>query len=175
MNIYTNLARQSITYFLKNQKIMDIPSDLTEKMLTSKSATFVTLHLKPSGELRGCIGTFIPIRENVAEEIIYNAVSSAVDDPRFPQVTLADLPKIEISVDILSPLKHISAKLLNSLNPKKDGLLVKTSDDRRGILLPDIEGIETVDEQERICRQKAGIGRNESVSFQTFTVERSCE
>lgn len=172
MNTYTNLARQSINYFLEKQKMMDLPLGLPEKLLKTKSATFVTLHQKPSGELRGCVGTFIPIRENVAEEIIYNAVSSAVDDPRFPPVTLADLPAIEISVDVLSSLKHISAKLLNSLNPKKDGLLVRTSDDRRGILLPDIEGIETIDEQERICRLKAGIGRNEPVSYQTFTVDR---
>ena len=170
MNYYTKLARESINYFLKNNKLVPIPPTTPKSLISQKAGTFVSLHLKPSNELRGCIGTFLPTKSNVAEEIIHNAVAAATEDPRFLPLTLDELPKVEISVDILSSPKLVSKT--TKLDPKKTGLIVSSSDGRRGLLLPDIGGVETVAEQERICRLKAGISATEPISRHYFTVKR---
>ena len=168
-NIYTTLARNSIKYYLTNHQVMVTPPNLPNQ-LTLRAGTFVSLHIKGSGELRGCIGTFLPTRTNLAEEIIYNAIAAALEVPRFPPVNLRELAQIEISVDVLSEPK--SAPIGFKFNPKKYGLIVCSSFGRRGLLLPDIEGVESFEEQERICRLKAGIGPEEKVTYQYFTVRR---
>jgi len=168
-HLFVSLARQSITYFLTNHQVLATPPKLPRQFST-RAGTFVSLHLKGTGSLRGCIGTFLPTRKNISEEIIFNALAAAIEDPRFPPLTLAELPNIEISVDVLSPPKIVPQKMM--LDTKKYGLIVSTTDGRRGLLLPEIEGIDTVEEQERICRLKAGIGPEEPLARHYFTVKR---
>ena len=171
-NKYLELAKQTIKTYLKTGKVIPMPKDLPKEMLIKKAGVFVSLHLK-DGSLRGCIGTFFPTQANIAQETIQNAISSATQDPRFPPVTAKELPKLTYSVDILSASKNVSKDALS--DTKKYGLIVSAQDGRRGLLLPDLPGVDTVEEQIRICRMKAGINPWEPVSYQIFTVERHHE
>lgn len=119
--------------------------------------------------MRGCIGTFAPTTPNVAQEIIRNAVCAASQDPRFAPVTPEELPEIEYSVDILSPPEPVSES--GALNCKRYGVIV-TCGRRRGLLLPDLEGVDTVADQLSIARRKAGIGQDEAVEIECFEVKR---
>lgn len=168
-HLFVGLARDSIEYFLNHHSVMETPPNLPNRLKT-RAGVFVSLHNKSDGSLRGCIGTFLPTKKNLAQEIIYNAIAAAVEDPRFPPLTLEELAKIEISVDVLSPPKIVTQAI--SLDTRKYGLIVSTPDGRRGLLLPEIEGIDTVSEQERICRLKAGILPDESVIRHYFKVKR---
>lgn len=177
-NHYPALARRAIeNYLAKGEIILPFPG-LPKEMLGKRAGAFVSLHLKKDGSLRGCIGTFLPTRENIAQEIIANAISSATSDPRFRPVLQRELPDLEISVDILSIPKVIKRDwrpgqmVPKILDPKKYGLIVSTSDGRRGLLLPDIPGVNSVEKQISICRQKAGISRSEIVDLAIFEVER---
>lgn len=172
MNAYLKLARETVETYVKTGKIISPPDDLPKEMLTRRAGVFVSLHLK-DGSLRGCIGTFLPTRPNIALEIIANAISSATSDPRFPPVSQEELPKLIFSIDILSAPKNVSK--VSNLDIKRYGLIVSTSDRRRGLLLPDIPDIKTPQEQFRICCWKAGIDPSEKVKLQIFTVERHAE
>lgn len=123
-------------------------------------------------ELRGCIGTYLPAQPDIAQEIIHNAIEAATQDPRFPPITPDELSSLTYSVDILSK-PQLTTK--NGLDPKRYGVIVQARDGRRGLLLPDLEGVEAVEQQISICRQKAGITENESVTLYRFTVERHCK
>ena len=169
---YLELAKQTVETFIKTSKVISLPKDLPKEMLTKKAGVFVSLHLK-DGSLRGCIGTFFPTQTNIAQEIIQNAISSATQDPRFPPVMEKELPKLTYSVDILSASKNVSKDALS--DTKKYGLIVSAQDGRRGLLLPDLPGVDTTEEQIKICRMKAGINPWEPVSYQIFTVERHHE
>lgn len=169
---YLELAKQTIEIYIKTGRIISPPKDLPQEMLAKKAGIFVSLHLK-DGSLRGCIGTFFPTQANIAQEIIQNAISSATQDPRFPPVTGKELSKITYSVDILSASKNVSKDALS--DTEKYGLIVSAQDGRRGLLLPDLPGVDTIEEQIRICRMKAGINPWEPVSYQIFTVERHSE
>jgi len=171
-NKYLELAKQTIETFIKTSKVIPLPKDLPKEMLIKKAGVFVSLHLK-DGSLRGCIGTFFPTQTNIAQEIIQNAISSATQDPRFPPVMEKELPKLTYSVDILSASKNVSKDALS--DTKKYGLIVSAQDGRRGLLLPDLPGVDTTEEQIKICRMKAGINPWEPVSYQIFTVERHHE
>jgi len=180
-NSYPDLARKTIKYYLETGKILTIPPKPADQTLNKQAAAFVSIHHRNDHSLRGCIGTFLPVRKNLAQEIIYNAIAAATQDPRFPSVSLKELPLLKISVDVLSKPKIIAQKYLASkpipkeINPKKNGLLVSTPDGRRGLLLPDIPGVKTPQKQIDICRQKGGISPNESVTLQIFTVKRHRE
>ncbi len=165
---YIDLAKKTIEAYLKTGKKLAVPSGLPQELMDKKAGAFVSLH-KKDGSLRGCVGTFLPSKENLAEEIISNAIVAAVHDSRFPPVRAEELPDLVYSVDILSRPKPAKKK---EIDPKKKGLLVITPDGRRGLLLPDLPGVETAEEQITICKRKAGIAPDEKVSFQTFTVER---
>jgi AmmeMemoRadiSam system protein A len=167
-DLFISLAKKTIETYIKTGKILPLPKNLPEKMTTQRTGTFVSIH-KKDGSLRGCIGTFLPTKKNVAEEIIYNSISAATQDPRFPSVTEKELPNLVYSVDILSQPKPTKKE---NLDPKKYGLIVATKDDRRGLLLPDIPGVKTVEEQIEICKRKAGIGLEEKIKLEIFTVER---
>jgi len=169
---YLQLAKETVETYIKEGRIISPPKDLSKEMLTKKAGVFVSLHLK-DGSLRGCIGTFVPTKKNLALEIIANAISSATQDPRFSPVTEKELPNLIYSVDILSASKTISKDKLS--DPKKYGLIVSTQDGRRGLLLPDLPGINTVEEQIKICRLKAGINPWEPVNYHIFTAERHAE
>ncbi|GAI51622.1 unnamed protein product, partial [marine sediment metagenome] len=121
------------------------------------------------GELRGCIGTFEPQKDNVAKEIITNAISSATRDPRFLPVTPDELKDLEYSIDVLSKPEPVESQ--DQLDHKKYGVIVEAGW-RKGLLLPDLEGVDTVEEQVDICRQKAGIDPNEPVKLYRFEVKR---
>ena len=135
--------------------------------MSEKAGVFVSL--KKQGELRGCIGTFQPTTESVAEEIIQNAVSAATQDPRFSPVTEDELGEIEYSVDVLSAPEKVAGK--EDLDPRKYGVIVK-SGDYKGLLLPDLEGVDTVDAQVNIAAMKAGISLSEDIELYRFEVKR---
>lgn len=164
---YTRLARESIEYYLEYGKYLPIPEDLPGELLDEKKAVFVTL--KKDGILRGCIGTTQPRRENIALEIIKNAVSAGMEDPRFPRVGRDELNKIIYFVDVLSEPEPISS--MEELDIKKYGVIVK-KDMLQGLLLPNIEGVDSVEEQVSIALEKAGIGKDEEYSMERFKVVR---
>lgn len=168
-NPYVKLAKSAIETFVKTAKISPLPDKLPKKMLIERAGVFVTIHRRDAS-LRGCIGTFLPTKENIAQEIVANAISSAVRDPRFPPVTEDELSDLVYSVDILSASKTVSNR--KAIDPKKYGLIVSAADGRRGLLLPDIPGVETAEEQIAICKRKASIMPSEKVKLQIFTVER---
>lgn len=174
---YPSLARKSIAYYLKNRSFLPLPPDLPPSLLRQKKGVFVSLH-EADDDLRGCIGTFLPARENLAEEIIRNAVAAATEDPRFPPVHSDELSRLKINVDLLSPPKTIAQNLLPDaplppiLDPHRFGLLVSDAFGRRGLLLPDLPTVDTPDQQLAICRQKAGISPLAPVDLAIFTVRR---
>jgi len=172
MDVYLNLAKKTVETYIKTGKIISPPKDLPKEMETRRAGVFVSLHLK-DGPLRGCIGTFVPTKKNIALEIIANAVSSATQDPRFPPITEKELSKLTYSVDILSTSKTISKDKLS--DPKKYGLIVSSQDGRKGLLLPNLPDVKTIEEQIKICRMKAGINPWEPVNYHLFTVERHSE
>ena len=136
-------------------------------MTDKKAGVFVSL--KKRGRLRGCIGTFVPTRECIALEIIENAISAAIRDPRFSSVYLSELEDISISVDILSQpetVHHVS-----ELDPKQYGIIVSKGL-RKGLLLPDLEGVDKVEKQLYIALQKAGIQPEEDYQIERFEVKR---
>jgi len=173
MDEYVKLAKKSVRHYLETGKVLETLSNLPKKMIEERAGTFVSIHQK-SGELRGCIGTFLPTTPSVAQEIIRNALSAAFNDPRFPPITEKELKDLVFSVDVLSQPKKLDARSF-TLDPKRYGLIVSTLDGRRGLLLPDIPGVDTVEQQLEICRQKAGIGPEEGSELRTFTVERHSE
>ncbi|MBI5078988.1 AmmeMemoRadiSam system protein A [Candidatus Saganbacteria bacterium] len=160
------LARKTIETYIKEKKIIVPPGELTPEM-KEKAGVFVSLHRH--GDLRGCIGTFAPTAENVAQEIIRNAIESSTRDPRFPPMTGEELTDLEISVDVLSEPEAVKA--ISELDAKEYGVIVKAGR-RKGLLLPDLEGVNTPEEQIAICRRKAGIGENEAVELFRFRVKR---
>lgn len=169
-NPYVRLARESLTTYLTTGKPMKhIPNYVTEEMKNTKRGVFVSL--KKYGELRGCIGTFLPTTDSVAEEIIRNAIEAGVEDPRFGEVKESELLNMDFSVDVLTePLPAEKTEL----NPKEYGVIV-ASGGRRGLLLPDLEGVDTVEEQLSIALQKAGIGQHEPYTIKKFKVIRHKE
>jgi AmmeMemoRadiSam system protein A len=166
MHPLVKLAKETIETYTLTGKNIDLPADLTAEM-SGKAGVFVSL--KKHGELRGCIGTFQPTRENVAAEVIQNAVSAATQDPRFPPVSRAELDELEYSVDVLSEPERVSGK--EELDPKRYGIIVK-SGELRGLLLPDLEGVDTPEEQIRIAAMKAGIYSAEGMELYRFEVKR---
>lgn len=160
------LAKKAVEeYVLKGEKV-PLPEVLSPEM-KEKAGVFICL--KMHGQLRGCIGTFMPCRDTVAEEIIQNAISAATQDPRFFPVRKDELSSLEYSVDILSAPEKIHDK--KDLDPKKYGVIV-VKGGMKGLLLPDLEDVDTAEEQIRIAKMKAGIGPNESVEIYRFEVRR---
>lgn len=176
---YIKLAKQTIEEYVKTEKQIEVPKDLPKEMLNEKAGVFVSIHKKSvdnniEGELRGCIGTFQPTKENIAEEIIDNAISACSRDPRFSPVTEDELIDLEISVDILEKPELIDD--ISVLDPKKYGVIVKsTTDSRTGLLLPDLEGVDTPEYQIVIARQKARIMPDEQIILYGFEVIRHKE
>ena len=166
MHPLVKLAKDTIEEYVRNGDIIKPPSDLSAEM-TGEAGVFVSI--KKKGELRGCIGTLQSTRESIALEIIQNAVSAATHDPRFPPVTSSELDKLAYSVDVLSKPERISGK--EELDTKKYGVIVK-SGEQKGLLLPDLEGVDTPEEQIRIAAMKAGIHSAEEIELYRFEVKR---
>ena len=169
--IYTKIALKSIKEFLETGRTTKIESEEIPIELREKKACFVSLHIAKNNNLRGCIGTIEPVRENLYQEIIKNAVSAASRDTRFNPLALSEFNSITLSVDVLSIPKKKND--LQNHNPKTHGLIISDGNYRRGILLPNLEGIDTAQQQEDIVMQKAGIHlTNSNLKYYTFTVER---
>ena len=164
---YVRLAREAVeAYVLRREKI-SVPDGLPPEMLERRAGTFVSIH--EYGSLRGCIGTIGPTKSSIAEEIIANAISASTRDPRFPAIVAAELPWLEISVDVLGEAEDIDSE--DDLDVKRYGVIV-TSGRKRGLLLPDLDGVDTPQQQIDIARQKAGIHKFEKYSLQRFEVIR---
>ena len=165
---FVRLARAVIESWIGARKKLPLPADLPAELLDRRAGVFVSLHRE--GRLRGCIGTIRPVRGSIAEEIAANAVSAATEDPRFPPVGPEELESLEISVDVLSAPEEIASRA--ELDVKRYGVIVSKGS-RSGLLLPDLDGVDTVDEQVSIALRKAGIPEREhGVRLERFEVVR---
>lgn len=179
---YVALARASVETYIKTGRVLKL-SDyqnqveqlfgtykemLPEDMLSQQAGVFVSIH--EWGELRGCIGTIAPTTNCIAEEIIQNGISASTRDPRFPAIEEYELDQLDISVDVLSEAEPISS--LEELDVKRYGVIV-TKGFRRGLLLPNLEGVDSVEDQVAIAKQKAGIRVDDwDVELERFEVIR---
>jgi AmmeMemoRadiSam system protein A len=165
------LARKSIQLYVETERQIDPPKTLAADM-QRRAAAFVTI--RRHGELRGCIGTLEPAQDSLAEEVIHNAISAATRDPRFPPLRPAELSDIEVKVDVLTEPEPVNSE--QDLDPKRYGLIIRSAEHpwKRGVLLPDLEGIDTVEKQVQWTRyHKAGItDPEEPVEMYRFEVER---
>ncbi len=164
---YVRLARAAVEAYVTGGEKIAVPAELPEEMLSRRAGAFVSL--KKEGRLRGCIGTIAPTATSVASEIINNAVSAATADPRFDPVEKEELAKLVYSVDILGETEKIDSAA--KLDVKRYGVIV-TKGGRRGLLLPNLEGVDSVEEQISIAKKKAGIGANDKVQLERFEVVR---
>ena len=184
MDQYVLLAKSAVENYIKKGEIISVPGNLPEEMSKRKAGVFVTIEKK--GELRGCIGTYLPTRINIAEEIIHNAVAAASEDYRFGQIEEDELSRLSYTVSILSYPEEI--KDLKQLDPEKFGIIVKTSpfvypnEDvifnghvpfKSGLLLPDLPGVDSAEKQFIIACDKGQIDpEKEKVFIYRFTVEK---
>jgi len=166
---YVGLARLAIEAWVREGRRIQPPPDLPGEFFSRRAGTFVSL--KKHGVLRGCIGTYLPTEENLAQEIIENAIRAATEDPRFPPVRPDELPHLVVTVDVLSPPEPCTEE---DLDPKRYGVIVEKGW-CRGLLLPDLPGVDSVEEQLRIAKMKAGLAPNEPCKLYRFTVERHGE
>ncbi|MER1993439.1 MAG: AmmeMemoRadiSam system protein A [Eubacteriales bacterium] len=164
---YVRLARETVESWVLDRKTPGVPDWATAEMKQNRAGVFVSIH--KDGKLRGCIGTFLPTRECIAKEIISNAVSASTRDPRFDPIGPEELKWLEINVDVLSTPEPIGGK--EELDVKRYGVIV-SSGSRRGLLLPDLDGVDTVDEQVDIARRKAGIREQDPITLERFEVVR---
>lgn len=167
MSPHVKLALATIDTYIKYQWVIGIPENIPEEFLNIRAGVFVCL--KTHGELRGCIGTIEPVQDNLATEIIANAISASMHDPRFMAVELSELGHLECSVDVLSEPEPVDD--LRQLDPKKYGVIVQNGA-RKGLLLPDLDGVDTVEEQIDIARRKASISMSKEIELFRFEVKR---
>ena len=162
------LARWTLEQFLTDRTYPKVGAELRQdSFFQQRAGVFVSL--KSAGRLRGCIGTFMPEQGDVLREIMVNAVRAATEDPRFYPVGREEVDELTISVDVLSEPEPVST--LEQLDPKRYGVIM-VAGRRRSLLLPDLEGVETVEEQLVILRQKGNIAEEETVALFRFTVSR---
>ena len=164
---YVALARRTLEAYVKDRSVISPPEWLPEEITGNAAGTFVSI--KKQGQLRGCIGTTGPTRKNIAEEIIYNAISSGTRDPRFQPVQRDELESLVYSVDVLNESEPIES--IKELDVIKYGVIVK-SGTRSGLLLPNLEGVDTPEKQVSIALQKAGIKPDERYTMERFEVIR---
>ncbi len=158
-------ARMTLENYIKSGKKPDLPEEM-EALMQERAGAFVSI--KKHGQLRGCIGTFLPVYKNLAEEIKNNALAAGLEDPRFPPVEAGELSTLVYSVDVLAEPEPCKRE---DLDPQKYGVIV-SSGGKRGLLLPDLEGVDTVEQQLQIALQKGGISPREQYTIQRFEVKR---
>ncbi|HYH85476.1 MAG TPA: AmmeMemoRadiSam system protein A [Pyrinomonadaceae bacterium] len=167
-----SLARRAVETFVLERRVIKPTPTLSPFLTEQSSACFVTVRTT-GGELRGCIGTIEPERSTLAEEIVANAINAATRDPRFLPISDIELPSLHYSVDVLYPPEPTR---FEDLDPSIFGVvIVDRLGVRRGLLLPDIDGIETADQQVQIAARKAGIAPHEPHTLYRFRVQRFCE
>ncbi len=164
-------AQRVIEDYVKNQTKFEDEVDI-EGIDVKTAGVFVSIKTK-EGDLRGCIGTIIATKNNIKEEIQQNAISASTQDPRFEPIQPEELNDLVISVDILHKPKQV--KSLEELDPNTYGIIVRSKNNRQALLLPMLEGIDTVEKQVSICMNKADIPQNTPVSIQKFKVNRYYE
>ena len=165
---FVRLARASVEHYILRHRKMEMPGDLPAELTARRAGAFVSIH--EHGKLRGCIGTISPVRDCLAQEIIDNAVSASTRDPRFSPIRADELKWLEISVDVLGDPEPVSSP--DELDVKRYGVIV-TKGRKRGLLLPDLDGVDTVEEQISIAKSKAGIADwDKKVELQRFEVVR---
>ena len=162
------LARDAVESYVREHRVLD-PAPLPG-LEQRRAGVFVSLHL-PDGSLRGCIGTTQPTQPGIEDEIVRNAVSAATRDPRFYPLRADELEGLDISVDVLGEAEEVSGT--DQLDPKRYGIIVQAGDGRQALLLPDLEGVDTVDQQVRITCRKGGIDPDrDTYRLFRFEVER---
>lgn len=166
MHPLVRLAKEAVETYVWEGRLIAPPPDVPPAAWQQAGA-FVSL--KVGGALRGCVGTVEPTQPSVAEEVIFNAVRSASEDPRFPPVAPQELPALSYTVDLLTSPEPVAG--LEELDPQRYGVIVSNGG-RRGLLLPAIEGVETVEQQLAIARLKAGLAPEEPAELYRFEVER---
>ncbi len=164
---YVKLARLTIETYVRTGRILSAPEGLPEELYGQRAGAFVSI--KEDGRLRGCIGTIQAVQGSLAEEIIHNAVSACSLDPRFAPVAEKELDRLTISVDVLGDGEKIDSP--DQLDVKRYGVIVSNGG-RRGLLLPDLDGVDSAEQQIAIAKQKAGIGADEDVELERFEVVR---
>ena len=164
---YVRLARRTIEHYARTKDVLEVPEGLPEEMYKTCAGVFVSI--KENGSLRGCIGTVQPAESSLAREIIYNAVSASSRDPRFSPIEPEELDRLTITVDVLGEVEKAGS--LEDLDVKRYGVIV-SNENGRGLLLPNLDGVDTVQEQIDIAKQKAGIGEQEEIQLERFQVVR---
>jgi len=170
MDPYVILAKNALEAYIREGRIIDIPDGLPDEMIGFSAGTFVSI--KKVGELRGCIGTISPTMPNIALEIIHNAISSGTQDPRFDKVDESELDSLTYSVDVLKEPEPVDS--MEELDASRYGVIVR-SGSRSGLLLPNLEGVDTPLEQISIALRKAGIDPKRDFSIERFEVIRHNE
>jgi AmmeMemoRadiSam system protein A len=163
---FVSLAIHSVKHQLEKGRSLPCPNPLPEEM-HGQAGTFVSI--KKNGLLRGCIGTIQPKYANLAEEVIHNAIKAASEDPRFPAVEIQELKELTFSVDVLTTPEKI--KDTTSLDVNRYGLIVQ-SENKKGLLLPNLENIKTIDQQLKVCLKKGGIKKTDNYELYRFEVKR---
>ncbi|MBA1336367.1 MAG: hypothetical protein HPY66_2802 [Firmicutes bacterium] len=166
-DVYVRLARKALETYITEGRVIGVPEGLPPEMTQRKAGVFVSI--KKNGKLRGCIGTISAATGSISEEIIHNAISAGTKDPRFYQVEDEELNELVYSVDVLAEPEPVDT--IEQLDAKRYGVIVK-SGRRSGLLLPDLEGVETPEDQVRIALQKAGINVTEPYTLERFEVIR---
>ncbi len=164
---YVKLARKSLETYIRDGETIPVPEGLPEEMLKTRAGAFVSIH--KHGKLRGCIGTIAPTTENVAQEIIRNAISASTQDPRFDPITAEELKWLEIHVDVLGEPERISSPA--ELDVRRYGVIVSCGY-KRGLLLPDLDGVDTPEQQISIAMKKGGIRESDPYTLERFEVVR---
>lgn len=164
---YVRLARMTVEEYTRTGKKPKVPEGLPEELYSQRAGVFVSI--KKEGRLRGCIGTIQAVQTSIAEEIIENAISACSRDTRFSPIESEELERLTISVDVLGSTEKITTP--NDLDVKRYGVIV-TKGYKRGLLLPNLEGVDTIEEQIAIAKQKAGIRQEDSVELERFEVVR---
>jgi len=167
MHPLVQLAKDATELYVREGKVLDLKEEALPPDLRQKAGVFVCL--KIHGQLRGCIGTFQPAELTIAQETVRNAISAATCDPRFSCLRTDELDSIDYTVDVLTPPERV--KDTSELDPRRYGVIVQ-SGSRRGLLLPDLEGVDTVEYQISIAMQKAGIPPGADVELSRFEVKR---
>ncbi len=165
---YVQLARASVVSYVQSGRVLPLPEDLPDELLKERAGCFVSIH--EHGELRGCIGTIAATRDCLAQEIIDNAVSSCSRDPRFHPIEPDELEWLEINVDVLGKPEPVES--IDQLDVRKYGIIC-SSRGRRGLLLPDLEGVDSVQQQIDIACSKGGFDSDaDDLKIERFEVIR---
>ncbi len=161
---YVRLARRALETYVREGRVIEVSADLPEELLRRRAGCFVSI--KVDGALRGCMGTIEPLQESLAEEICRNAITASTRDPRFDAVRADELDDLVYDVDVLTEPEAIASP--DELDPSRFGVIVSAPDGRRGLLLPDLDGVDTVEEQLRIAAQKGRI----DLDFDDYALKR---